>query len=282
MSGRAVRWEVGEDGVAVVTLARPDKRNALDPATIAGLDAAFAAAGADSGTRVILLNAEGRDFCAGADLAHIEATIDASMEDLVEDARALGRVFRRMRDCPKPIVAAVQGNALAGGAGLATACDMVLAADDAQLGWPEIHLGFVPAIVMTMLVRCVGEKVAFELVARGERVSSSRARELGLVNCVYSRHTLDQDARSYAADLAGRSASALALTKGLLYELGDLSFDDGLERGARVNAEARGTEDCRAGIRAFLARKRGEDAAVESNGDGASDSGEPGRDPSTT
>lgn len=255
MTEAPVRLEVGDDGVAVVTLARPEKRNALDPALIAGLDAAFAAAEADARVRAILLAAEGKDFCAGADLSHIEASVDAPHEAVLEDARSLGAVFLRMRRCPRPIVAAVQGNALAGGAGLATACDLVLAADDAHFGWPEIHIGFVPAMVMAMLVRAVGEKVAFDLVARGERIGAARARELGLVNCVYSRHTLEQDARSYAAELAGRSATALAFTKSLLYELEDLPFEAGIERGAQVNAEARRSEDCRAGVRAFLARR---------------------------
>jgi methylglutaconyl-CoA hydratase len=206
---------------------------------------------------VVLIDAEGKDFCAGADLAHIEATVDDPREALVEDARALGAVFLRMRRLPKPIVAAVQGNALAGGAGLATACDLVLAAEDARFGYPEIHIGFVPAMVMTMLVRIVGEKQAFELVTRGEPVGAERARQLGIVNCVYSRHTFPEDARSYAAELATRSATALAFTKELLYELDDLSVERGLERGAEVNADSRTTEDCRAGLRAFLARRAG-------------------------
>lgn len=261
MSG-PVRYAAGEDGVARITLDRPEKRNALDPATVEALARAFADAEADERARVILLDAEGKDFCAGADLAHIEATLDDPREALVEDARALGALFLRMRRTPKPIVAAVHGNALAGGAGLATACDLVVASDDARLGYPEVHIGFVPAMVMTMLVRIVGEKLAFELAASGEPVGAERARELGLVNCVYSRHTFPEDARSYAAELAGRSPTALAFTKELLYELDDLGFAAGLERGAEVNADARTTEDCRTGVRAFLARRRGEEPEI--------------------
>lgn len=255
MSGR-VRFEVGDDGVGRITLARPEKRNALDPATIRELEEALTSAEADPAVRAILLDAEGKDFCAGADLAHIEAMVDATREELVADARALGELFLHMRRLPKPIVAAVHGNALAGGAGLATACDLVLAADDAYLGYPEVHIGFVPAMVMTMLIRAVGEKRAFELVVRGERIDAGRAREIGLVNGVYSRHTFADDVRAWAAELAERSASSMALSKALLHELEELDFAAGIARGAEVNADARRTEDCRAGVRAFLDRKK--------------------------
>jgi methylglutaconyl-CoA hydratase len=241
--------------VAIATLARPEKRNALDPPTIAELLETLAAAEADERVGVVLLAAEGKDFCAGADLEHVERTLDMTRAELEADALELGRLFVRMRAVPKPIVAAVNGNALAGGAGLASACDLIVAADDAQFGYPEIHIGFVPAMVMTMLVRAVGEKRAFALVALGNRVSASEAMEQGLVHAVYSRHTFADDALAFAADLARRSSTALALSKRLLYELGELSFEAGIERGARVNAEARGTEDCRAGVRAFLARR---------------------------
>lgn len=259
MSEPPVRYGVEDDGVAVVTLARPEKRNALDSATIEKLQEAFAAAEADDRVKAILLDAEGKDFCAGADLAHIESMVGADREELVADARELGRLFVHMRRLPKPIVAAIHGNALAGGAGLATACDLVLAADDAYLGYPEVHIGFVPAMVMTMLIRSVGEKRAFEMVVRGERVDAGRAREIGLVNCVYSRHTFSDDARAYVAELAERSSTAMGLSKSLLYELDELGFADGIERGAQVNADARQTEDCRAGVQAFLARKKSDE-----------------------
>ena len=256
MAPERVRYEVREaERVALVTLARPEKRNALDPPTIAGLEEALAAAETDAHVGAILLAAEGKDFCAGADLEHVEHTLAMTPAELEQDALELGRLFVRMRALPKPIVAAVHGNALAGGAGLASACDLVLASDDAQFGYPEVHIGFVPAMVMTMLVRAVGEKRAFALVALGNRIGAREALEQGLVHAVYSRHTFADDAFALAADLAGRSPSALALSKRLLYEIGELSFEAGIERGARVNAEARGTDDCRAGVRAFLARR---------------------------
>jgi methylglutaconyl-CoA hydratase len=253
-----VRYEVREaERVAVVTLARPEKRNALDPATVAELDAALARAEVDEGVRAILIAGEGKDFCAGADIAHLERTVEMSRAELEEDAMALGRLFLRMRALPKPIVAAVHGNALAGGAGLATACDLVVASDDAHFGYPEVHIGFVPAMVLTMLVRVVGEKRAFALVALGERIDARAALEQGIVHAVFSRHTFADDAFALAADLAARSATSIASSKRLLHELGELGFAEGIARGAAVNAEARVTEDCRAGLRAFLARREG-------------------------
>jgi methylglutaconyl-CoA hydratase len=252
-----VRYELREaERVAIVTLARPEKRNALDPETIAELEESLAAAEADERVATILLNAEGRDFCAGADLAHIESTVEMSRAELVEDAMKLGRLFVHMRRLPKPIVAAVHGNALGGGAGLATACDLVVASDDAHFGYPEIHIGFVPAMVMTMLVRSVGEKRAFALVALGHRIGAREALEQGLVHAVFSRHTFANDAFALAVDLASRSRTSLALSKELLYELDELTFAEGIERGAAVNAEARATEDCQAGLRAFLERRK--------------------------
>jgi methylglutaconyl-CoA hydratase len=251
-----VRFEVREaERVAIVTLARPAKRNALDPQTIAELQESLAAAEADDRVGVILLAAEGKDFCAGADLEHIERTLDMTLAELEQDALELGRLFLHMRGVPKPIVAAVHGNALAGGAGLASACDLVVASDDAHFGYPEVHIGFVPAMVMTMLVRAVGEKRAFALVALGNRIGAREAMEQGLVHAVFSRHTFADDAFAFAADLATRSRTAIALSKRLLYEIDELTFEQGVERGAAVNAEARETEDCRAGVRAFLARR---------------------------
>jgi methylglutaconyl-CoA hydratase len=253
-----VRYEVRDaEGVAIVTLARPEKRNALDPATVAALDAALARAEDDARVRAILIAGEGKDFCAGADIAHLERTVDMSRAELEEDAMALGRLFLRMRRLPKPIVAAVHGNALAGGAGLATACDLVVASDDANFGYPEVHIGFVPAMVLTMLVRAVGEKRAFALVALGQRIGAREALEQGIAHAVFSRHTFADDAFALAADLATRSATSVALSKRLLHELDELSFEAGIARGAAVNAEARVTEDCRAGLRAFLARREG-------------------------
>lgn len=251
-----VVYEVGEDRIGEIVLSRPEKRNAIDPLMIDDLDRLLARAGVDERVRVILIRAEGKDFCAGMDIDHLEATLTFTHAELVADAQAFADLFRHMREIPKPIVAAVHGNALAGGAGLATACDLVLAADDAHFGYPEVHLGFVPAIVMNMLIRNVGEKEAFELVALGDKIDAEEAHRLGLVNRVYSRHTFVDDARAYCVELARRSASSIAFSKELLYKIDELGFAEGVARGVEINAQARETEECRAGIRAFLERKK--------------------------
>lgn len=169
------------DGVLTVALNRPDKRNALDAATVAGLHAALERAELDADVRVVALRGAGQDFCAGADLAELLASADRSMDENRANAQRLGDVFVRMRELPKPVVAVVHGRALAGGCGLATACDMVLARADAQFGYPEVSRGFVPAMVMAMLRRVTGEKVAFDLVMTGRILSAAEAQAAGLV-----------------------------------------------------------------------------------------------------
>ncbi len=243
-------------GVATLTLNRPHKRNALDAALVQALKDGLERVGADDGVRVVALRGAGPDFCAGADLAELERISTMSDEENLRDARSLGELLLRMRASPKPIVAVVRGRALAGGCGLATACDLVLAHETAELGYPEVHLGFVPAMVMAILRRKVTEGRAFDLVARGRRISAAEAREIGLVNHVFADDAFEEDVEAFLRDLAGRPASAVALTKRLLYELGDLGFAAGIERGAHVNVEARATEACREGVRRFLDRGR--------------------------
>ncbi|HUF76517.1 MAG TPA: enoyl-CoA hydratase-related protein [Longimicrobiales bacterium] len=242
------------DGVAALTLNRPEKRNALSAELRLALHEALDRTALDDSVRVVTLAGAGKDFCAGADLAELERIAEAGREESLRDARSLGGLFRKMRTHPRPIVALVHGRALAGGCGLATACDLVLARDDAELGYPEIHLGFVPALVMTMLRRKLGEGRAFEMVALGRKYAADEARALGLVNAAFSAEGFDAQAGRWVRDLASRPPGALRLTKKLLYELDALGFDAGLERAAEVNAEARTSEECREGVRRFLER----------------------------
>jgi methylglutaconyl-CoA hydratase len=250
---------VTHDGaVATITLNRPDKRNALNAEVIAGVKAAVTALADDDAVRVIVLTGAGPDFCAGADLEQLERiATGADPLDNIADAQSLGELFVRMRRAPVPIVAAVRGNAIAGGAGLAGACDIVLADEQASFGYPEVHLGFVPAMVMALLRRAVGEKVAFDLVARGHRIDADEAWRLGLVNAVFESDTFDVEVDHFTRELAQRSASAMALTKRLLYGMDGHSFEEAIARGAEINALARNTDDCRTGVRRFLDRQRG-------------------------
>ena len=240
------------DGVLRLTLNRPEKRNALDSVTISELTGALAQAELDAGVRVIAIAGAGKDFCAGADLEELLASADHSPEENEKAAARLGAVFSAIRRSARPVVAIVQGRAIAGGAGLATACDLVLAGAGAQFGYPEVQRGFVPAMVMTMLRRLTGEKRAFDLVATGRLVTADEALQLGLVSQVVPDAGLQTSADALLAQLAGNSASALALIKRLFYELDGRSFDEGIALGARVNAIARAHPDFRSAIAAFL------------------------------
>ena len=239
-------------GILTATLSRPDKRNAIDTAMIDALLAALEQADLEAGVRVVALRGAGRDFCAGMDLNELLASADHTLEQNRQAALHFAQVFVRMRKLPKPIVALVHGRALAGGCGLATACDLILAAESAQFGYPEVQRGFVPAIVMTMLRRAVGEKIAFDLATTGRLLDGTEAAAAGLVSRVYEDADFEEQAGEVLRVLAEASPSALAFTKQQFYQLDGLSFDDGLRLGADVNAVSRSTPDFRAALGAFL------------------------------
>lgn len=239
-------------GVLTLTLNRPDKRNAIDTEMIDALLAALERADLDADVRVVALRGAGRDFCAGMDLNELLASADHTVEQNRAAAVHFGSLFVRMRQIPKPVVAVLQGRALAGGCGLATGCDLVLAAESAQFGYPEVQRGFVPAIVMTLLRRAVGEKIAFDLAATGRLLDASEAAAVGLVSRVYEDADFEEQAGDVLRALAGASASALAFTKQQFYQLDGLRFEDGIRLGADVNAVSRSTPDFRAALAAFL------------------------------
>ena len=239
-------------GVLTATLNRPDKRNAIDITMIDALLAVLERADLDATVRVVAVRGAGRDFCAGMDLNELLASADHSLEQNRQAALHFAEIFLRMRRVPKPVVALVQGRALAGGCGLATACDLILATESAQFGYPEVQRGFVPAIVMTMLRRAVGEKIAFDLAATGRLLNGSEAAAVGLASRVYEDSDFDEQAGEVLRVLAEASPSALAFTKQQFYQLDGLTFDDGLRLGADVNAVSRSTPDFRAALSAFL------------------------------
>jgi methylglutaconyl-CoA hydratase len=242
------------DGVLTLTLDRPDKRNALSRALIAALHAEIEQADLETGVRVIVLQGAGPDFCAGADLEELLASRDQTLAENEQDALALGHLFLRLRSLPYPVVASVQGRALAGGAGLVAAADLVVAAEDAQFGFPEIKRGFVPAMVMALLRRQVGERVAFELVTTGRTLSAAAARDAGLITEVVAPAELPARTAVLAGELASAPQGAMALTKRLFHQQDGLALAEGIAAGARVNAVARSTEEFRRAVEGFLKR----------------------------
>ncbi|MDQ3907870.1 MAG: enoyl-CoA hydratase-related protein [Acidobacteriota bacterium] len=241
-----------EGAVALATLNRPEKRNALNDAVIAGLKDALRAADADDAVRVVVVTGAGADFCSGADLAALQKISEASIDENLEDARSLAELFALIRRVRVPVVAAVRGRALAGGCGLATACDIVLASRTARFGYPEVKIGFVPAMVMAILRRNVSEKRAFELATRGGEIGAEEAERVGLVNRVFDDEAFESEVETYVAAFERVSRSAVTLTKRLLYQMDGLAFGAALEAGVDVNAIARMTGDCQKGIARFL------------------------------
>ncbi|HVS59837.1 MAG TPA: enoyl-CoA hydratase/isomerase family protein [Gemmatimonadaceae bacterium] len=244
-----------EGAIGRITLARPEKKNALDRATADELaEALFALS--ESPVKVVAIDGEGPDFCTGADLAALEQMLDSPRQEHIDDAKALGHVFHTIRRMEKPVVALVKGRAYAGGAGLASACDIVLAHEEARFAYPEVTIGFVPAMVMTMLRRSVGEKQAFDLVSTGRILSADEAKAIGLVSRVFAAGEFDRLSKAVLDQLAAQPASAMAATKSLFYKLDNLGFLDGISAGIIANADARSTSDFREGVKRFTSRTK--------------------------
>jgi methylglutaconyl-CoA hydratase len=243
-----------KNNTAFITINRPDKRNALNDRIIIELRDAMLAAEADDQTRVVILRGAGKDFCAGADLAQLEKSAQASVLDNLEGASKMADLFLTMRRLKKPVIAAVHGRALAGGAGLASACDMVIASRSAQFCYTEVKIGFVPAIVMSIARRNLGEKRAFEILATGKTFSAEEAAEIGFINRVCDDAGFEAEVEKYAAEVSQLSASALMLTKYLLYQIDSMSFEQAIRAGVDLNIIARQTPDCQNSIRKFLSK----------------------------
>jgi enoyl-CoA hydratase/carnithine racemase len=227
------------DAVRVLTLNRPDKRNALNTALTQALLDALRAADADESVGCVLLTGAGQGFCAGADLAefkHLTPDKQPLVEARAELTMQLHLAFPRLT---KPVVTAINGAAMGGGAGLAIAGDLAVMAEGASLGYPETRHGIVAATVMANLVRQAGRKAAFELVALGEPVGAQRALALGIVNHVVPAERLMDEAQALAKKLAAVSRPAMRLTKQLFHEAADLPLEQALERGREANKKMR-------------------------------------------
>jgi methylglutaconyl-CoA hydratase len=238
--------------IARITLNRPDKKNALNASLIAGLKESLRRANDDDAVRAVVITGAGPDFCSGADLSALELISKASVSENTADARSLMELFLVIRQLSVPVIAAVRGRALAGGCGLASACDIVVASSTARFGYPEVKIGFVPAMVMAILRRNISEKRAFELLTRGAEIGAEEARQFGLVNQILGEDNFDEEVTAYAQGFVIMSKTAVALTKALLYQTDGMAFTDALETGLDVNVIARMTDDCQKGIERFL------------------------------
>lgn len=236
-----------------LTLNRPEKKNALNDGLINALKLALAEADREDDLRAIVITGAGEDFCSGADLSALQKISESNVVENLEDAESLMELFLMLRQVRIPVIASVKGRALAGGCGLATACDIVIAGKNASFGYPEVKIGFVPAMVMAILKRNISDKRAFELITRGEIFSAETALNIGLIN-----HTVDDlegFTEEYAAGYERLSRTAVSLSKKLLYQIDGMTYESAMQAGAEINAIARMTDDCKAGISRFLNKK---------------------------
>jgi methylglutaconyl-CoA hydratase len=246
-----------DHGVRTLTLNRPEKRNALSPEVIEELTAALKDA-ADCHCGVLILTGAGPAFCAGLDLEYLTAISSRSLEENRRDSESVARLLRALYDFPKPVIAAVNGPAIAGGMGLATIPDFTLAVPEAKFGYTEVRIGFVPAIVASFLLRQVGEKRARDLLLSGRLIKAQEALELGLVTQIVAADQLMATAQTLARSLLQNSPQGMRSVKQLLSKHARSRLDAELADAIDANALQRSTEDFREGVRAFLERRRPE------------------------
>lgn len=254
MSDQLVLLET-TDRIATVTINRAGKRNALSRALISALTAAFEQVRDDPHIRCVILTGAGPVFCAGMDLAELQASLDAPAEatPVWDDALRLARLYNLIYALPKPTIAAVQGAAVAGGAGLVTVCDLALAVPLARFGYPEVRRGLVAAMVMPHLLRHVGERMARYLLLTGELIDAAQAEHCGLINEVVPAEDLLDQAMAQAKSCAEGGPHALAKTKEFLRQFSRQSYS--IEEAAQGSAAPRLTEECQQGLRAFFEKK---------------------------
>jgi len=250
MNSSLITTEQREDGITILTLNRPAKRNALNADLMEACSEAFESLAQDQTQRVIILRGEGPVFCAGLDLE------EAFLPDNAErTARLVARVLRAVYQVPQVTIAAVQGAAIAGGAGLMSACDVVVAAQDARIGYPEVRRGLVAALVMALLHRQVRERDARELLLLGELISSDRARQMGLVNRIVPTEHLMEEAMSLARTALQGGPQSIAQTKKVLDELWPSSFNHEMDETLLHHLSARNSSEAREGVAAFLEKR---------------------------
>ena len=241
-----------DDFLLTITLNRPDKHNALNDALINDLKRALRETDKDNNLRAVIIKGAGKDFCSGADLSALQKISESDVLENHDDADSLRELFSLIRSLKLPVIAAVHGRALAGGCGLATACDLVLATNDAKFGYPEVKIGFVPAMVMAILRRNTSEKRAFALATQGFEFDAATAKDFGLINEVFAEESFDEQVDNYVSVYKNVSRSAVVLSKRLLYQMDGMTFESALASGVDINTIARLTEDCQEGIARFL------------------------------
>ena len=246
-----------EDRLAYITLNRPEKRNAFNYDLVTELKIAFSYAENDNKAKVIVLNANGKAFSAGADLAYLEQLQKNTYEENLMDSNHLMELFELIYTHPKVVIAQIEGHAIAGGCGLATVCDFSFAVPEAQFGYTEVKIGFVPAIVMTFLLRKIPEGRAKQLLLTGQLIDAQQAKDYELINDVVDSQKIQEHVQGFSKKLCETAAGeSLKRTKQMIARIQSLDLKEGLKYAAEMNAESRATKDCKKGIGAFLKKEK--------------------------
>lgn len=242
-----------QDRILTVRLNRPDKRNAFHPELVKEITDVYTHCAVDDSLRAVILEAEGEVFSAGADLEYLRSLKDNDYNTNLEDSQAIRAMFEAIYTCPLLTIAKVEGHAIAGGAGLATACDRLYITEEAKLGYSEVSIGFVPAIVMVFLLRKVTGNVAHELLTSGRLFTAKKLEAMGLVYQVCTKDNISPTIEKHTSTWMKKvSGMAYSSTKALMQEVQSHSIQAGLEMAEEINARARQFEDCQQGIQAFL------------------------------
>lgn len=253
---KLIKLEV-RNRVAYLQLNRPDKRNALNGEMVSELRQALREINDNDNAKVVVLSGAGKAFCAGADLAYLEGLQKNTFQENLEDSKNLKNLFQAIYHLPKPVIAKVTGHAIAGGAGLATVCDLVYSVPEAKYGYTEVKIGFVPALVSVFLLRKCGEAIAKDLLLTGRLISAEEAVNKGCFTKIIEATAIDAEVDAIAQSLCNEaSADSLRLTKLLIANVQDHTLAEGLATAATCNAEARETPDCKKGISSFLNKEK--------------------------
>jgi len=246
-----------QDHLAYITLNRPEKSNALCYELVSELRVAFKKAEEDNTVKIIILKANGDAFCAGADLNYLQELQTNSFEQNLADSDHLKALFLQICELRKVVISQVHAHALAGGCGLATVCDFTFAAPEANFGYTEVRIGFVPAIVMVFLLRKIGESKAKQLLLGGSVITAAQAFSMGLIHFISEKQKLEHEVRRFANQLIeNNSAYAMGVTKQMIAKVQSLPIEEALSFASEMNAKSRGSDDCRKGIRAFLKKEK--------------------------
>jgi methylglutaconyl-CoA hydratase len=248
-----IKYEIKNE-IGILTLNRPEKRNALHPELARQMKSKIKEAAEDKSVKVLIITGEGKAFCAGADLEYLNKMRNYSSLQNEEDTRELAELFLSIYNFPKPVIAAVNGAAIAGGCGLASVCDIIVADElNAKFGYSEVKIGFIPAIVSTFLIRRVGEGMAKQLLLSGDILEAKRAYEISFVN--YLSPSVLEFSLDIATKLKSNSQQSLESTKSMIKNVSGLSVEDAVEYSIGLNTISRTTEDFKKGLNNFLTKK---------------------------